>query len=847
MSATTEFVILQAAAAPSSAKSASELGLPSDQSARGEFADTLKAELTSSQSNDKTGKSLPQGGEKSPNAPSEIDSAEPATSPMTSEPMASDTSGGEKKTSLAQVAPGTTDPSYPSPDDVSDARHDAGLSQTQADSDGYSASQTVTTVSLAAHSVQRTVMAASVSEALGVKDQRITARLEALQQLVGSGQPDAIAGEIDPELLQSLARSDMPLADVGHQLRQMANAGVRHFDIVTFHEGLTAGLSNGPTSNQPNIALSIAERGQGVTLGVTQPDQSQSGANGFRAVASDPAQENDVIDRAQRLEAIQRMVSQTGNSEVLGTLSAELQHELANSDEPLNSVKARLQSLSNSGVTEFDKAQYVAHKADSALASPVSGNSAAKAVMDSTVGQEITSRSANALASPVGGNSAATAVMDSTVGQGITSRSANALASPVGVNPAAATVTASSVGQENTQWSASAGTLDDGLASVGGLTADSRRTAASVPGQIATSGDLGGRQSASAMSSGASQNITGNDSLDGTELSARQNTTPRQIAGQQSILNPGKASSAVPMTAQMTAQLRSAIAQARNPDQGAAMSALDQTRNESQPGQPSLLGALGPASEAGDGETSTQLSAHRVRMAMSVNGQQPTNAKAAASDPSISLRAMPQEQPTEGRMTSEMQSARSLSFELPPQSMNASTTSAQASPTAAVNSAPNAVTAAPLSRAGSEHVMQTQPGTPQFSEELGGQVRVFVNNGLQEARLQLTPADLGKVQITINMEGEHARVVFVAETAVARDLLDQSMPRLREMLQQSGIQLAQGDVSDQAESQRREGSAGGDAESLAQSGSEIASGSEEPRFDPAQGEVSDSGRVDTYI
>ena len=147
--------------------------------------------------------------------------------------------------------------------------------------------------------------------------------------------------------------------------------------------------------------------------------------------------------------------------------------------------------------------------------------------------------------------------------------------------------------------------------------------------------------------------------------------------------------------------------------------------------------------------------------------------------------------------------------------------------------------------------MQTQPVTPQFSEELSGQVRVFVNNGLQEARLQLTPADLGKVQITINMEGEHARVVFVAETAVARDLLDQSMPRLREMLQQSGIQLAQGDVSDQAESQRKEGSAGGEAEaeaeSLAQSGPETGSGSEEPRFDPARGEVSDSGRVDTYI
>ena len=349
------------------------------------------------------------------------------------------------------------------------------------------------------------------------------------------------------------------------------------------------------------------------------------------------------------------------------------------------------------------------------------------------------------------------------------------------------------------------------------------------------------------MSSGESQNVKGHDSLDGVDLSARQKSTPRQIAGEQSILNPGKASSAVPMTAQMTAQLRSAIAQARNPDQGAAMSAMDQTRSESQPGQASLLGALGPVSESGDAEASTQLTAHRARMALSVNGQQPTTAKTAMSDPSISLQAMTQEQPTEGRMTSEMQSARSFSFELPSQSMNASTASVQTATAAAVTSAPNAVTAAPLSRAGSEHVMQTQPGTPQFSEELGGQVRVFVNNGLQEARLQLTPADLGKVQITINMEGEHARVVFVAETAVARDLLDQSMPRLREMLQQSGIQLAQGDVSDQAESQRREGSGGGDAESLAQSGPETASGSEEQRLNPARGEVNDSGRVDTYI
>ena len=736
MSATTGLVILQAAAAPSSTKTASELGLSSDKPSPGGFADTLKAELTSGQANDKNGKSLPQGGEKSPNTSSETDSAEPPLTHMTS-----GTSGGEKKASLAQVAPGTTDPSNPSTDDISDARHAGALSQPQADSDEDSLSQTVT--------------------AVGVTDQRIAARLDALQQLFRGVQPDAIAGDIDLELLQSLARSDMPLSDVMHQLRQMADAGVRQFDIATFNQGLTAGPSNRLVSSQPSMPLPTAERGQGVTIGVTQPGQSQRqpNANGFEALAFDPAQENDVIDRSQRLEAIRQMVSQTGNAGVSGTLSAELQRELANSDEPLSSVKARLQALSSSGVTEFDKALYFAHKAYSVLASPVGGN------------------------------------------------------------PAATTVTASTVGQETTPRSASAGTLDAGLASAEALTADSRRTATSViTGQMATSG---------ASQKVASQNYEGTDSLDLTDLRSRQNALPRQTAGEQSILNPERASSTVPMTAQMTA--------------------LDETRNESQRGQPSLLGALGPAAQAGDAETSTQLSAHRSRMALSVNGQQPTTAKPIASDPSISLQAMTQEQPTEGRMTSETHGARSLSFELPPQSVNASTASAQASPAAAATSAPNAGTSTPLLRAGSEHVMQTQPWTPQFSEELSQQVRVFVNNGLQEARLQLTPADLCKVQITINMEGDHARVAFVAETAVARDLLDQSMPRLREMLQQSGIQLAQGDVNDQAESQRREGRTGGDAEALAQNGPENASGSEEQRFDPARGEVSDSGRVDTYI
>jgi flagellar hook-length control protein FliK len=126
-----------------------------------------------------------------------------------------------------------------------------------------------------------------------------------------------------------------------------------------------------------------------------------------------------------------------------------------------------------------------------------------------------------------------------------------------------------------------------------------------------------------------------------------------------------------------------------------------------------------------------------------------------------------------------------------------------------------------------------------------------VNNGLQEARLQLTPAELGRVQITINTEGDNARVVFVAETAVAKDLLDQSMPRLREMLQQSGIQLAHGDVSDQTESQRRGEGLREEAQRVAQGDSDAQADDQALRpqlanVDTEEG-LGEAGRVDTYI
>jgi len=246
--------------------------------------------------------------------------------------------------------------------------------------------------------------------------------------------------------------------------------------------------------------------------------------------------------------------------------------------------------------------------------------------------------------------------------------------------------------------------------------------------------------------------------------------------------------------------------------------------------------------------------AARARMAAAIDSRPAGSRSAAALDPMAMAQGAMQDARLEGRSATDLQGSRSVSLELPQATNTASSTTASTVggtptpsglPASASSASPAAI------RAGGEHVMQNAPWTPQFTDEVGEQVRVLVNNGLQEARLQLTPAELGRVQITINTEGDNARVVFVAETAVARDLLDQSMPRLREMLQQSGIQLAQGDVSDQTESQRRGEPLDEDAQRMAQGDSDAQADGQALRPELANVDAEESlggaGRVDTYI
>lgn len=86
---------------------------------------------------------------------------------------------------------------------------------------------------------------------------------------------------------------------------------------------------------------------------------------------------------------------------------------------------------------------------------------------------------------------------------------------------------------------------------------------------------------------------------------------------------------------------------------------------------------------------------------------------------------------------------------------------------------------------------------PEAAGQLADRVRMMVSQGNMSADIRLDPPDLGSMQIRISINGEQASVNFVVQSQQARDMLDQAVPRLRDMLAERGIELGQSSVEQQ--------------------------------------------------
>lgn len=110
---------------------------------------------------------------------------------------------------------------------------------------------------------------------------------------------------------------------------------------------------------------------------------------------------------------------------------------------------------------------------------------------------------------------------------------------------------------------------------------------------------------------------------------------------------------------------------------------------------------------------------------------------------------------------------------------------------AALQAAVQAVHAPPA------HVDKLLPavGTPAWDQALGQKIVWMSQGGEQSATLTMNPPDLGPMQVVLSVTNNQATVDFMAAQPEVRQALENALPRLREMMGESGVQLGQANVS----------------------------------------------------
>jgi len=84
---------------------------------------------------------------------------------------------------------------------------------------------------------------------------------------------------------------------------------------------------------------------------------------------------------------------------------------------------------------------------------------------------------------------------------------------------------------------------------------------------------------------------------------------------------------------------------------------------------------------------------------------------------------------------------------------------------------------------------------PEWRDEMASRVSWLVRNDQSVAQLRINPAHLGLMEISIKVSQDQASVSFVSQNMQVREAVDQAIPRLREMLEQQGLNLTDVDIS----------------------------------------------------
>ena len=97
----------------------------------------------------------------------------------------------------------------------------------------------------------------------------------------------------------------------------------------------------------------------------------------------------------------------------------------------------------------------------------------------------------------------------------------------------------------------------------------------------------------------------------------------------------------------------------------------------------------------------------------------------------------------------------------------------------------------------SSATISTAVSLPNWGDEFSQQVTWMATQRHQSAELHLNPPQLGPLDVVLKMHGDQASAIFSSPHAAVREAIEQALPKLREMLAESGIMLSNAMVNDQ--------------------------------------------------
>jgi flagellar hook-length control protein FliK len=130
--------------------------------------------------------------------------------------------------------------------------------------------------------------------------------------------------------------------------------------------------------------------------------------------------------------------------------------------------------------------------------------------------------------------------------------------------------------------------------------------------------------------------------------------------------------------------------------------------------------------------------------------------------------------------------------------------------------------------------------TAEFGQGVADRVSLMMDSNLTSAKLQVNPPALGPIEVRIALQAGHAQVWFTSHSAVTRDALESTAPKLREMLGAQGFAQVSVDISQRSFQERSPQSKG------YRGASAIASESSAPVQTPSASARLASGLLDAY-